>query len=282
MQIRAMTRCWVLVWIYMAGSLCQAWELVWSDEFSGEGLPDKNKWTTEVGYLRNQEKQYYTGNRTENVRIENGSLILECRKDNFKIPDAGNALYSSVSITTQAHQDWQYGKFEVRAKMPQGNGVWASLWLMGASDSKGSPWPACGEIDIAEHVGKEPENIYGTVHFQDEGKHRKEAFLFTETKTYKDFHVYVAEWGPDRIEFFCDGRKYGTFQVIHAGEGNLNPFHHPFFLMISLALGGSWGGPIDDTILPQRMLVDYVRVYQDSERVSSGKEILNIDPLQVR
>jgi len=101
----------------MAGSLCQAWELVWSDEFSGEGLPDANKWTTEVGYLRNQEKQYYTGNRTENVRIENGNLVLECHKDNFKIPDAGNALYSSVSLTTQAHQEWQYGKFEVRAKM---------------------------------------------------------------------------------------------------------------------------------------------------------------------
>ena len=264
------------------GASALAWELVWSDEFSGEGLPDANKWTTEVGYLRNQEKQYYTGNRTENVRIENGNLILECHKDNFKIPDAGNALYSSVSLTTQAHQEWQYGKFEVRAKMPQGNGVWASLWLMGASDSKGSPWPACGEIDIAEHVGKEPENIYGTVHFQDEGKHRKEAFLFTETNIYKDFHVYVTEWGPDRIEFYCDGKKYGTFSLINAGAGSSNPFHHPFFLMISLALGGSWGGPIDDAMLPQRILVDYVRVYQDQTHQNHEKAAWSINHSRTR
>jgi beta-glucanase (GH16 family) len=218
----------------------------------------------------------------ENVRIENGNLILECHKDNFKIPDAGNALYSSASITTQAHQEWQYGRFEVRAKMPQGNGVWASLWLMGASDSKGSPWPACGEIDIAEHVGKEPENIYGTVHFQDEGKHRKKPFLFAETNLYKDFHVYVAEWGPDRIEFFCDGKKYGTFPVIHAGEGDLNPFQHSFFLMISLALGGSWGGPIDDAMLPQRMIVDYVRIYQEQGLHNPEKASWSINPSRSR
>jgi beta-glucanase (GH16 family) len=278
MQSSVKAQCLLLVWLFVVNSACHAWELVWSDEFSDQGLPDTSKWTTEVGYLRNLEKQYYTGNRSENVRKEGGNLILECRKDNFKIPDAGNALYSSVSITTQGHQAWLYGRYEIRAKMPQGRGIWASVWLLGASDSSGSPWPVCGEIDIAEHVGKEAENIYATVHFQENGKHRKEAFLISEPNIHDDFHVYVAEWGPDRIDFFCDGKKYGSFPVLHAGAAGANPFHHPFNLMISLALGGSWGGGIDEAILPQKMLVDYVRVYQKQGSQKPNQPLPSINP----
>lgn len=129
------------------------WKLVWSDEFSGQGIPDPLYWSTEKGFLRNTEKQFYTGDRAENVRQDNGLLILECRREDFSSPDQGVIQFTSGSVTTKGKVSWRYGKFDIRARMPAGRGSWASVWLMGVADSQGKPWPACGEIDVGEHVG---------------------------------------------------------------------------------------------------------------------------------
>ncbi len=156
-KIRGMIR---VGWILLALTMplrADPWRLVWSDEFSGQGPPDSSKWSTEKGFLRNEEKQYYTGDRPENVRQADGLLILECRREEFVTPDQGTVGFTSGSITTWDKASWRYGRFEIRAKMPRGKGTWASLWLMGVADLQGKPWPTCGEIDIAEHVGKEPE-----------------------------------------------------------------------------------------------------------------------------
>lgn len=272
----------LLLWL---GFSLQAedWRLVWSDEFSGEGFPDEAKWTTETGFLRNKEKQFYTGNRKENVRLEGGHLVLECRQEEYSTPEHGRAQFTSGSLTTEGKASWTYGRFEIRARMPQGKGTWVSLWLLGVADSQGKPWPECGEIDIAEHVGKLPRDIYGTVHFQKNGQHRKREFETDEFEPPEDFHVYAAEWTPERIRFFLDGERYGSFAVSQAGQGESNPFHQPFFLMISLALGGTWGGPIDSSALPQQLRVDYVRIYQKAGPAeNSEKSGWDIGPARSR
>jgi beta-glucanase (GH16 family) len=246
------------------------WRLVWADEFSGQGLPDGSKWSSETGFLRNEEKQYYTGDRPENIRQENGLLILECRSEDYVTPDQRTVRFTSGSLTTRNKASWRYGRFEIRAKMPRGKGTWASLWLMGESDSRGKPWPACGEIDIAEHVGKEPDNIYGTVHFQKEGRHRFKAFQTDEAAPEEEFHLYAMEWDPKEISFQLDGEEYGSFRVRRADEGEGNPFRNSFYLMITLALGGTWGGEIEEAALPQKLQVDYVRIYAREEGKAEG------------
>jgi beta-glucanase (GH16 family) len=237
------------------------WELVWADEFNYQGLPDSTKWTCEEGFLRNGESQYYTRDRAENARVENGALVIECRKEQFK-PEKRDAVgYTAASLITRNKASWQYGRIEVRAKLPHGRGVWPAIWTLGTSITQ-IGWPRCGEIDIMEFVGKEPDKIHGTVHYGDEqGKHKSNGGKLKAEKPYEDFHVYAIEWFPDRIDFFFDKTKYHTFAVDQAGAGVDNPFRRPHYLLINFALGGTWGGPIDDTILPQRYLIDYVRVY---------------------
>jgi beta-glucanase (GH16 family) len=260
-------------WILLALTMplrADPWRLVWSDEFSGQGPPDSSKWSTEMGFLRNEEKQYYTGDRPENVRQADGLLILECRREEFVTPDQGTVGFTSGSITTWDKASWRYGRFEIRAKMPRGKGTWASLWLMGVADLHGKPWPTCGEIDIAEHVGKEPENIYGTVHFQKDGRHRFKAYQTDEAAPQEDFHLYTVEWGPKEISFLLDGEEYGSFRVSRADEGGWNPFQEPFYLIITLALGGTWGGEIEETALPQKLQVDFVRIYAREDGEEEG------------
>jgi beta-glucanase (GH16 family) len=238
------------------------WEMVWSDEFDYEGLPDKTKWNYEEGFVRNDEKQYYTRNRLENARVEHGMLVIECRKENFTPKDHAPVKYTSASLTTANQADWRYGRIEVRAKLPKGKGVWPAIWTLGASFPKVA-WPACGEIDIMELVGKEPNHIYGTLHYLlEDGKNGADQGMLETENPSGDFHLYAVEWDADRIDFFFDGKKYQTAFLEKAGKGDNNPFRRPHFLLLSFALGGDWGGPIDDAILPQQLLIDYVRVYQ--------------------
>lgn len=238
------------------------WKLVWSDEFTSQGPPDESRWTAEIGYLRNGEIQYYTGNRMENVRQENGCMILECRREEFLTPDQGIASLTSGSVTTKGKADWTYGRFEIRARMPSGKGGWASLWLMGKADYEGKPWPACGEIDIAEHVGRIPEKIFGTIHYQKGGRHRQKAFFVDDFEPEVDFHVYTMDWNKRWITFRLDGKEYGSVDIKRAEENGWNPLAQPFYLTISFALGGSWGGESDLGDLPQQFQIDYVRIYQ--------------------
>ena len=243
-----------------------AWKLVWSDEFNYQGLPDKTKWAYEEGFVRNHENQYYTRERSENARVENGSLVIECRKEHFQPAGHEAVEYTSASLTSRA--SWLYGRLEMRAKIPQGNGVWPAFWTLGANRGQVG-WPRCGEIDIMEFVGKDPTHIHGTVHYSLDGKHQSDGGKWETASPFDGFHIYAVEWYPDRIDFFFDQHKYHSVPLGKADDRGENPFHKPHYLLVNFALGGSWGGPIDDANLPQQYLVDYIRVYQ-LDRASSG------------
>ena len=244
------------------------WELIWSDEFNTAGLPDPSKWSYEQGYLRNHEAQLYTHDRLENARVENGLLILEAHKEPFAIPPGTPSAqgrqfadYTSASLHTRGKFSLTYGRVELRAKLPHGRGVWPAFWMLGVNFPQVG-WPACGEIDTMELVGKEPDEIHGTAHWKGGGEHQAQGNQLHVDHTDTEFHVYAVEWTPEQIDFSVDGHVYNRVQVAEAGTGADNPFHKPQYLLLNLALGGEWGGEIDDGTLPQSYLVDYVRVYQ--------------------
>ncbi|SDL12515.1 glycoside hydrolase family 16 protein [Siphonobacter aquaeclarae] len=239
-------------------------KLVWSDEFDGNGRPDPSKWTYEKGFVRNKEPQYYTVDRTENARVENGMLVIEARKET-DFSDGEQIPYTSASLITLGKHAWKYGRFEVRAKVPKGLGSWPAIWMKGAN-YPGTKWPFCGEIDIMEFVGKDSSLVYGTVHYADStGKYRMEGKKPSVGAPYDDFHVYALEWSEDHMDFYYDDLKYFTYELKKADNRTAgNPFQKEFFLMLNLALGNpkNLGGRLDDRILPVRFYVDYVRIYQ--------------------
>ena len=249
------------------------WRLIWSDEFDKPGLLDAGKWGYEMGFIRNNELQFYTRDRRENARIENGTLIIEGRKERLANPDyrpgaassrrrqVEFADYTAASLITEGKASFLYGRIEVRAKLPQGKGVWPAIWMMGTNRAVVG-WPRCGEIDIMEFVGKEPNHIHATLHFPKDGKHASKGGKIDTQAPYDDFHVYAVEWYPDRMDFFFDQQKYFTFDNNLAGIGSDNPFRKPHYLLINLALGGEWGGPMDDAVLPQQYQIEYVRVFE--------------------
>ncbi len=235
------------------------WRLVWSDEFNEEGLPDSAKWTYEEGFVRNNEAQYYTRARSENARIEDGALVIEARKERYE-----EAEYTSASVTTQGRASWRYGRIEVRAKLPTGRGMWPAIWMLGTNISEVG-WPECGEIDIMENVGFDPNLIHANVHtaaFNHADGTNKGANIRVDDP-HADFHVYAVEWYDDRMDFFVDDRKYFTFTNTGGGVDEW-PFDLPHYLILNAAIGGAWGGQqgIDDAIFPQRFYIDYVRVYE--------------------
>jgi beta-glucanase (GH16 family) len=237
------------------------WKLVWSDEFNYQGLPDPAKWTYEEGFLRNHESQYYTRARLENCRVEKGKLVIECRQDHFSPTNHAPVPYTSASITTKYKASWQYGRIEVRAKIPQGKGVWPAIWTLGTNVTTVG-WPRCGEIDIMEFVGKQPDQIHGTVHYFAKAEPQASGASFETQRPFDGFHIYAVEWTPDHIDFYFDQVKYFSFSVNAADKSGDNPFRHPQFLIINLALGGTWGGTVNDSSLPQKFTIDYVRIYK--------------------
>jgi beta-glucanase (GH16 family) len=240
------------------------WKLVWADEFDAPGLPDPGKWAYEEGFVRNHEAQFYTRGRPENARVEGGVLILEARKEKFPRPGgkAGETVeYTSASLTTRGKASWQYGRMEMRAKLPQGRGLWPAFWTLG--DKRG--WPAGGEIDIMEFVGHTPDRVHATLHWSGNGKHASSGGKLTVERPWDDFHIYAVEWTADRMDFTFDETKYFSYDVSKADDKGDNCFRQPHHLKLNLALGGSWGGKIDDTVLPQKYVIDYVRVYQRPE-----------------
>lgn len=236
------------------------WKLVWSDEFDKPGLPDSTKWSYEVGKLRNNELQYYTKERIENAEVKSdGCLHITARKEHFE-----NAEYTSASLNTHGIFDFTYGRVEIRAKIPSGRGTWPALWMLGSNIGK-VRWPDCGEIDIMENVGFEPDLAHFTVHIgkYNHIKRNQKSATLNVPKYSEGFHVYVMEWDTDKIVWFFDGKPVG----LYANEGTGDdawPFHDPQYLIMNLAYGGAWGGAkgVDDAILPAEFLIDYVRIYQ--------------------
>lgn len=240
--------------------------LVWSDDFNYSGLPDSSKWGYDVGNgcpancgWGNNELQYYTQNRMQNARVQNGKLVIETHKEDFK-----SAKYTSARMVTKHKGDWKYGRIEARAKLPAGRGMWPAIWMLPTNWEYGN-WPHSGEIDIMENVGYWPDSALSSVHTgayngmlntqKTKGVNRND--LSTE------FHVYAAEWTTERISFFIDGQLYHVFENEKKGSAEW-PFNKEFHLLLNIAVGGNWGGKfgVDDKIFPQKMEVDYVRVYQ--------------------
>lgn len=256
------------------------YKLVWSDEFEYEGVPDSKKWNFEEGFIRNHEKQYYT-NSLKNARVENGHLIIEAHKDkivnkDFKTDKFNNkswlqyiskidtAQYTSASLTTKGNIGWKYCKIDVKAKLPKGIGQWPAIWMLG-ENKKEVGWPKCGEIDIMEHVGFNKDTIFGSIHsktYNHIKKTQKTQGIFID-QPYDEFHVYSIEWTPEKIDFLLDGKIY--LHIINEHKtANEWPFDQKFYLKLNNAIGGMWGAQegIDDKMFPQKMIVDYVRVYQ--------------------
>jgi beta-glucanase (GH16 family) len=232
------------------------WKLAWNDEFDTPGLVDPKKWAYEEGMLRNGEKQYYTKARKENCRIEGGMLIIEAIKE--KGP-GGRGDYTSASIETKGLASWTYGRIEMRAKLPQGRGTWPAFWTLGNQGG----WPSCGEIDIMEFVGYQPDKVFSTIHWN-AGGHKQKGTPFGVKQPFADFHVYAVEWSADKIDSYYDETKYGTIPLTVADDRGANAFKKPHYIKINFAVGGDWGAAkgIDESIWPQKYIIDYVRVYQ--------------------
>lgn len=239
-----------------------SWKLVWNDEFDKDGLPDSSKWSFEVqkpGWV-NQELQNYTDKRLENCRIENGKLIIEARKDNYQ-----GMEYSSSRIKTEGKAEWKYGKVEVRAKLPKGKGTWPAIWMMPTNNIHGG-WPNSGEIDIMENVGYEPGVIHTSLHSRDNnfmnGKMRTASMTIPNVED--DFHNYILEWTETTIKVYVDKTLIGNWTKPTNADWGTWPWDDKYHLILNLAVGGSWGGQqgVDANIWPQKMEVDYVRVYQ--------------------
>jgi len=252
------------------------WNLVWSDEFAQaeNSKPDPAKWGYDIGGggWGNNELQYYT-DRTQNARIENGHLVIEARAENF-----GGRAYTSARLLTKNKASWTFGRIEARIRIPRGQGIWPAFWMLGTNiDAVG--WPNCGEIDIMENIGSVPSRVHGTVHgpgYSGGGGIGGSYVLPGGAALADDFHVYAIEWEENRIRWFIDGQQFFTITPANLPAGRPWVFNAPQFMILNVAVGGNWpGNPDGSTVFPQRMTVDYVRVYEaDAGAVDPGGNLL--------
>ncbi len=245
------------------------WQLVWSDEFNGRNgsSPDPANWTFDIGGggWGNNELEYYT-NRPVNAQVQDGNLVITAQQETYTGADGVTRNYTSARLKTAGHFTQAYGKFEARIKIPFGQGVWPAFWMLGANiDQVG--WPTCGEIDIMENIGKEPSIIHGTIHGPgySGAKGISSSFTLPNNERFADeFHVFTIEWETSQIRFYADGTLYRTITPADLPADTQWVFHHPFFVILNVAVGGNWpGSPDSTTVFPQTMLVDYVRVYKN-------------------
>ena len=245
-------------------------ELTFADEFDVDGPPNPGKWVYDIGRgpngegWGNQELQYYT-DRSENVVVSNGYLIITAIKENFE-----GAGYTSARLTTKGKFDQQYGRFEARMRLPYGKGMWPAFWMLGANIDT-NPWPNCGEIDIMENKGRTPTVVSAALHgpgywgANPEGSNPAfKEYDFENERVDTKFHIYGMEWGPEYINFYVDDVLYKQFTP--EDEKITGPWvfdQGPFFMLMNLAIGGNFDGPPnEETVFPQTMIVDYVRVYK--------------------
>jgi len=235
--------------------------LVWNDEFSGNVI-NSNYWVFETGTgcphlcgWGNEELQYY---RSQNAWVEGGALIIEARRENF-----GGQQITSARMKTQGRRSFQYGRIDIRAVLPVGQGMWPATWMLGDNITTVG-WPQCGEIDIMEMVGgRGRENtVHGTVHWHNNGHvFRGGHYTLTGGRIFADeYHVFSAIWDERSIQFLVNDTPYWTIDIT---PSHMSEFHQPFFFIFNIAVGGRWpGGPDLTTVFPQQMRVDYVRVFQ--------------------
>lgn len=253
------------------GSSGGSWTLAWSDEFAGAdgSAPDPSKWTIVTGGngWGNNESEYYTA-RPQNVQIQNGNLVITAAKEEYTGADGVGRSYTSARINTAGKFDQAYGRFEARIRIPSGQGIWPAFWLLG-DDVQQARWPDCGEIDIMENIGREPSVVHGTIHGPGYSgdKGIGAPFTISSGRFADDYHVYAVDWEPNEIRFYVDGTVYETRTPADLSSGTKWVYDHPFFIILNLAVGGRWPGYPDATsTYPQKMLVDYVRVYKRPDR----------------
>jgi len=247
------------------GIAAQNWQLVWNDEFDGSTI-DSSRWEHEVNGDGggNNELQYYTA-RPENSFVSGGALHIRALREEYR-----GRSYTSARLRTKTRGDWTYGRFEARARLPKGQGLWPAFWML-PTDWEFGGWASSGEIDIMELVGHEPRVVYGTIHYGGEwpdntssgGSYR----LSGEQDFSDDFHTFALEWEPEELRWYVDGHHYLTQRKWHSEGGEFPaPFNRRFHLLLNVAVGGDWpGSPGETTVFPQEMVVDYVRVYRDAE-----------------
>lgn len=230
-------------------------DLIFEEQFNGTAL-NETHWNYELGDgcpncgWGNNEREIYT---KDNVSVRDGNLVITATKD---------SIYRSGRITTAKKVEFQYGTVEVRAKLPLGQGTWPAIWMLG-NDIGSVSWPACGEIDMMEYVGRKPHEIYTTLHTPDSHGNSKNTKVTTIEDIENGFHIYKCHWTKDSIEFFIDGNLVYTFNPEVKNESTW-PFDKPFYVILNLAIGGNFGGPeVDDSIFPQEFLIDYVKIYKN-------------------
>lgn len=246
------------------GIVKRKWQLVWEDDFNGLAgeSPDSAKWTYDIGTgangWGNSELQYYT-DRPENISMDGeGNLAITARSESF-----GGSGFTSARIKTQDLFDQTYGRFEARLKTPWGPGIWPAFWMLGSNINEVS-WPQCGEIDIMECRGQQPNLINGTLHGPgySGGSAITKVYGFENDRFDVDYHLFAVEWGVDYVDFFVDDVLYQRLTPEDVkGEW---VYDHPFFMILNVAVGGNYVGfPTSQTPFPQSMLVDYVKVYKE-------------------
>lgn len=229
-----------------------ALSLVWSDEFDTPGAPDPAKWGYDLGAggWGNSELQYYT-NRADNAVVSNGTLKIIAKAESYS-----GSNYTSARLLTKDKFSFKYGKIEARAKLPVGVGTWPAIWMLGSNISNVG-WPACGEIDIMEHKGSQLNTIYGTLHYPGHSGGSANGATTVISNATTEFHKYKAEWDASTIKIYVDDVLFHTV----ANSSSL-PFNQNFFIILNVAMGGTFAGPVDPAFANATMEVDYVRVYQ--------------------
>ncbi|MGB4576893.1 MAG: glycoside hydrolase family 16 protein [Paludibacter sp.] len=242
----------LLVSVSLSAQLKKGYKLVWEDNFNSNSL-DTTVWNIETakqGWVNNELQRYTNG---ENIKLVKGKLFLTAKKENGE--------YTSARVNTKHKQIFSYGLVEVKAKLPEGVGTWPALWMLGENQNEVG-WPACGELDIMEHVGKHPNFIHSSIHNPSGYGQTPYTGIVEIKQTFSKFHIYSMEWTKDFVTFYVDGKQVYHYQPEVKTNKNW-PFDKPFFLIFNIAIGGNWGGPVvDDTCFPAVMEVDWVKVYQ--------------------
>jgi beta-glucanase (GH16 family) len=238
------------------------YRLVWAQEFLTDGYPDTAVWVPEIGNGRdgwgNQELEYYTA-RPENAVCRDGNLIITAIKEPYE-----GWGYTSARLKTKGNFSFCYGLIEFRAKLPGGTGIWPALWMLGDNIEEAG-WPASGEIDVMEYAGKDLNLIHGSLHTLSSCGNTINTKTTIIPGVEEEFHVYAMEWTEKEITFLIDGNAFYTYKPATYNDSTW-PFYKPFFILVNVAVGGGFGGPVDPGIFPQSMIVDYIRVYQENSR----------------